>query len=315
MLTNFCKHCGQGFFTESLIRGFCTKRCKTAFNNRKSYSRRRSQILVTNSAYYQAHKEQIRIKKTASVDKNRLRNRDLVYRTSHSDYIRQSNNRYNTAHREKRRTAARERWKRDTANVKFINARSALKLKQEVLLYYSFNTESPMCCLCSEQRLHALTIDHIAGNGGGRKRSGGGAKMYSWLRRNNYPSGFRTLCANCNIKEHLKRLRLELTQNRDAEYARKRTAKWKALFMNRLGGQCSICDTTDIDILTCHHTNNNGATHRRSISNGGGGIEFYRKVIAADDFTGLECRCFNCNCAEEWTPTTPLGIPTLVLTR
>ena len=56
------------------------------------------------------------------------------------------------------------------------------------------------CACCGEEVLAFLTIDHI--NGGGRaaqaKTGRGGQRLYLWLRRNNYPSGFRVLCFNCN---------------------------------------------------------------------------------------------------------------------
>ncbi len=45
-----------------------------------------------------------------------------------------------------------------------------------------------------------LTIDHINNDGAAhRKEIGeGGTNFYRWLRKNNYPLGFRTLCWNCN---------------------------------------------------------------------------------------------------------------------
>lgn len=56
------------------------------------------------------------------------------------------------------------------------------------------------CCGITEPKF--LAIDHI--NGGGNKHrktlgSKGGASFYSWLKRNNYPTGFQVLCHNCNM--------------------------------------------------------------------------------------------------------------------
>jgi hypothetical protein len=54
-----------------------------------------------------------------------------------------------------------------------------------------------VCACCDEPRLEFLTIDHV--KGGGRKhRAEIGSQFYRWLRDNNYPKGFRTLCYNCN---------------------------------------------------------------------------------------------------------------------
>lgn len=68
-------------------------------------------------------------------------------------------------------------------------------LRLEVLSHYS--NGSPFCSCCGISFLEFLSIDHI--DGGGRKhRQEIGSHLYSWLRRNNFPKGFRVLCHNCN---------------------------------------------------------------------------------------------------------------------
>jgi hypothetical protein len=42
-----------------------------------------------------------------------------------------------------------------------------------------------------------LAIDHI--KGGGSKHRKEVRHLYSWLRREGFPSGFRILCHNCNL--------------------------------------------------------------------------------------------------------------------
>ena len=72
-----------------------------------------------------------------------------------------------------------------------------LALKKAAFLAYG----GDRCSCCAEHRKEFLTIDHI--NGGGnkhRKRIGGaGAPFYRWLKKRNYPVGFRVLCMNCNF--------------------------------------------------------------------------------------------------------------------
>lgn len=77
------------------------------------------------------------------------------------------------------------------------------KLKKEVLTYYG-NGEMK-CVLCGFDNPFALTIDHINGNGAKHRKQigGGGMKTYLWLKRNNYPEEYRTLCANCQLIEYL----------------------------------------------------------------------------------------------------------------
>ena len=67
--------------------------------------------------------------------------------------------------------------------------------------HYS-NNEVPYCDCCGETELNFLCLDHING-GGGKHRSeigvAGGHGMYRWIIKNNFPKGYRVLCANCNL--------------------------------------------------------------------------------------------------------------------
>ena len=75
--------------------------------------------------------------------------------------------------------------------------------KQRVMDYYGGK-----CLCCGETGLLFLAIDHIDGNGAEHRRQIApnhkcrgpfGDLFYRWLEKNNYPSGFQTLCHNCNI--------------------------------------------------------------------------------------------------------------------
>lgn len=76
------------------------------------------------------------------------------------------------------------------------NKKRELAIKDDVFNGYG----GYICVCCGEKEKVFLTIDHI--NGGGiehRRNISGGAKgIYRWLRKNNYPKGFRVLCYNCN---------------------------------------------------------------------------------------------------------------------
>ena len=71
-----------------------------------------------------------------------------------------------------------------------------LELKKLVMTHYSPNLE---CACCHENNMCFLTIDHIRP----RKEMGHSHKMFgnnllSWIKRNNFPTGFQVLCYNCN---------------------------------------------------------------------------------------------------------------------
>jgi len=82
-------------------------------------------------------------------------------------------------------------------------------IKVEVYSHYG-REGKPICVFCGEDRIVCLSLDHI--NDGGtqeRRRTGRvGFSLYSFLRSNKYPSGYQTLCMNCQfIKERARRRR------------------------------------------------------------------------------------------------------------
>lgn len=74
------------------------------------------------------------------------------------------------------------------------------EIKTEVLTYYGKGTLA--CVICGESRLPCLSIDHIHGGGRAHRRELGcesGIWFYQWLRRNDFPEGYQTLCMNCQF--------------------------------------------------------------------------------------------------------------------
>ena len=71
------------------------------------------------------------------------------------------------------------------------------KLRRIVLEYYGGNP--PKCACCGENHIEFLCIDHINGGGNEHLRKIGIAYLYAWLRKKNFPKGYRVLCHNCNI--------------------------------------------------------------------------------------------------------------------
>ncbi len=55
-----------------------------------------------------------------------------------------------------------------------------------------------ICACCGENRMEFLSIDHINNDGANHRKQTGG-HMYAWLIKNNFPSGYRVLCYNCNM--------------------------------------------------------------------------------------------------------------------
>ena len=78
-------------------------------------------------------------------------------------------------------------------------------LRLRVLLHYSGGDRLRCCCAgCSftEQVPDFYDLDHIANGGHSHKLSlgyEGGLSYWGWLVKNDFPPGFQTLCATCNV--------------------------------------------------------------------------------------------------------------------
>ena len=80
---------------------------------------------------------------------------------------------------------------------KLIERARANRLKNRMLVIKAYGGK---CSCCGEDRHEFLAIDHMDGSGNEHRRSIGGAPaFYPWLIKNNFPSGFRVLCHNCNL--------------------------------------------------------------------------------------------------------------------
>ena len=73
-----------------------------------------------------------------------------------------------------------------------------LRARLEILAHYSNGKMG--CACCGDDNVEFLGIDHINGGGAAeRKRVGGGNNIYTYLRKQGFPSGYRVLFHNCNM--------------------------------------------------------------------------------------------------------------------
>jgi hypothetical protein len=86
---------------------------------------------------------------------------------------------------------------RDKTNTR--TKKSRLAQKNKILTYYSKNN-FPECVCCGEKsNLIFLTLDHIEGRKNvTHKKRLGGKDLYALIEKDNFPSGYQTLCHNCN---------------------------------------------------------------------------------------------------------------------
>lgn len=86
-------------------------------------------------------------------------------------------------------------WRRSPKG-KLYQGKYWIDRKSEVLAHYGNGHIA--CVRCGFDNIRALSIDHIGGGGNThRKITGEGCQFYYWLKRNNFPTGYQTLCMNC----------------------------------------------------------------------------------------------------------------------
>lgn len=108
-------------------------------------------------------------------------------------------------HREKRIATSKKYYQEHRAERVAKKLESHKRAKLEVLAHYSVG-ETPKCVRCGIIDTDVLCVDHIEGGGNAHRRSLGqisGSHFYEWLRKNNFPKGYQTLCCNCNVKKRM----------------------------------------------------------------------------------------------------------------
>ena len=102
------------------------------------------------------------------------------------------------------RGEARRKWAREYGRTHREEERVRLKayrerIKQEVLTHYGNGKFA--CIKCAESKMACLTLDHINGGGNRERQDKGlyGSVLYRWLRKQDYPLGYQTLCMNCQF--------------------------------------------------------------------------------------------------------------------
>jgi len=101
-------------------------------------------------------------------------------------------------HRQKRNAYHRKWYEENKEHQRRVAREYRQRVKGEVLTHYG--GEKLACVMCGEGRLACLSIDHINEDGADHRRALGLGKSVhfcEWLKSQNYPEGYQTLCMNC----------------------------------------------------------------------------------------------------------------------
>ena len=114
------------------------------------------------------------------------------YRQEHKAESLRATREWAEAHPKEVRAFAREYYYEYREEIK----QKRKELKEFVLTHYG--NDKLACVHCGESRLACLSIDHIKGRGKEHRRMVG-SHMYLWLKSNDFPEGYQTLCMNCQF--------------------------------------------------------------------------------------------------------------------
>jgi hypothetical protein len=118
-------------------------------------------------------------------------------RSRYSDYYQESTDRYNA-----KAKRYYERLRKDPARYnKRIKRKLELdKLRNTKMRGVVLDHYGRACACCGEDEERFLTIDHVNSDGKEmRKVHRTGLSFYRWLKNNDWPAEFQTLCFNCNL--------------------------------------------------------------------------------------------------------------------
>jgi hypothetical protein len=103
----------------------------------------------------------------------------------------------------KKGKATRKAWCKSPKGLAYRRAQFR-KLRDACLQAYCNGEPRCMCPGCSVKAAAILEIDQTKSGKSHRKFAGIGIRFYRWLKRHNFPKGFRVVCPNCHKARHLK---------------------------------------------------------------------------------------------------------------
>lgn len=154
------------------------------------------------------------------------------------------------------------------------------------------------CQCCGEAEDAFLRIDHVDG-GGTQHRKTVGINFWFWLAEENFPSGFRTLCHNCNMSygsyggcPHQPGFVYT-----PGSSSAKSMRKIRTEVILEYGGRCSCCSERIYEFLALDHINGGGRAHLKNLGLKSGGVNLARWARNNGYPDSLRVLCHNCNFA------------------
>jgi hypothetical protein len=150
-----------------------------------------------NREWRRTHPELVKKQNERCYAKNSEKRRAYArqYAKEHPEKIRSGMKKWREENKEYRKKYDAEWYEKNREQQRAYQKARTRAIRLEVLTHYG-----KFCHCCGEEDWEFLTIDHIEGGGTSHREELNihGTKFYYWLKKHNFPSGYRTLCFNCN---------------------------------------------------------------------------------------------------------------------
>ena len=139
--------------------------------------------------------------------------KNLRWRTSHKERVREGYRRWLKKNRDKALKASKawkdknkaymREWQRSFRKKNFARLNAEKKNRVKKMRLEVFRIYGGACACCGESEPRFLCIDHVNNDGYKFRSRDGRGKIYSRIAKSGKPlSGFQVLCANCNLGKH-----------------------------------------------------------------------------------------------------------------
>lgn len=315
-----CLHCGKTIVTKSSVKRYCSPKCSERHRGRRSEYDAPTALLCrqcskqfspksTSNVYCTPECKRIAGIKLSS-ERASKRWRDS---REHRERCKEKHREYMRIPKNKERHNERQIANRVGREAKYNSRINAYKAayRVEVLTHYGLN-RTLACNHCGDTNANHLTMDHIHDNGSEERLTTHGTyPLFLRLRNEGYPSGYQTLCGNCQMlkeKERLKRSVCERERTRTDKHnivcrkkRERRIHRKIELFTYYCNGssppKCIVCEAYNIDFLTIDHINGNGIKHRNGL--GITGSSRFYDWLWKNKPEGFQVLCFSCQLAKE----------------
>lgn len=218
------------------------------------------------------------------------------YNIENKDEISKQKKKYRSEHVEEEKQRKKKYYEENSLELKRKHSEyhkiKSREMRTQVLMHYSKGKME--CNCCGEKIFEFLTIDHINGRKG-EKRKLTGLALIRWLIKNNLPEGFQVLCWNCNCTKGFHGVCEHITPY-DYNTIWHRRLKYKVL-VGYSGDppKCECCGESKAGFLTINHEIGKEAQGDKRLDR----RKMFQKLIDNNFPKGYNIQCYNCNSGRE----------------